>query len=386
MARYAANEPLPGPPDPWASSEMPAFRGRAPYVMSEMIAAEPALADRLLHRLQTQDAMADLVSAIRVAADARLPIVTTGCGTSEHAAMAIAALLTEALDLSPGAEVRSAQALELVSRPVSAGLLIGVSHEGGTAVTNAALRAARDAGVRTALVTVGRGSPGAEIAEIVVATEEQDQSWCHTVGYLSPILAGIAAASAINRSRLDAIGVRSLLDGGHDPHAAASVAGNLASCDRILVAGAGIDRISAHELSLKVAEGARLPASAHDLETLLHGHLAAATRWTGLVVIVTAPATELVRDRANRLLSAARSLSVPAAAIVSAEVSGAIPPEVTPAGRLVLPRAGPIHGSAPALLGAAMTLQLLAERLARARNVNPDTLGREDSAQAAAHV
>lgn len=365
---------------------MPAFRGRAPYVMSEMIAVEPALADRLLHRLRSQEAMDDLVSAIRRAADAREPIVTTGCGTSEHAAMAIAALLTEALDLAPGTEVRSVQALELVSRPVSTGLVIGVSHEGGTAMTNAALRAARDRGARTALVTVGRGSPGAEIAEIVVTTEEQDQSWCHTVGYLSPILVGVAAASAIGGRRLDAIGIRSLLDGAHDPHAAASVAASLASCDRILVAGAGIDRISARELALKIAEGARLPASAHDLETLLHGHLAAATRWTGLVVLATAPANEHVRDRADRLLAAARSLSVPAAAIVSAEFSGSIPPELTTAGRLVLPRTGRISGSAPALLGGAMTLQLLAERMARARNVNPDTLGREDPAQAAAHA
>ncbi len=365
---------------------MPAFRGRAPYVMSEMIAAEPAIADRLLHRLLSQDALPDLVSAIRHSADAGKPVVTTGCGTSEHAAMAIAALLSEALDLAPGSEVRSFQALELVSRPVAAGLLIAVSHEGGTAMTNAALRSARDAGARTALVTVGRGSPGADVAEIVVTTDEQDQSWCHTVGYLSPILVGIAAASAISGPRVDAIGIRSLLDGAHDPHAAASVAASLAVCDRILVAGAGIDRISARELALKIAEGARQPATAHDLETLLHGHLAAATRWTGLITVATAPATEPVLDRTNRLLAAARSLSVPAAAIVSADVSAAIPEEITPAGRLVLPRRGRIPGSAPALLGGAMTLQLLSERLARERGVNPDTLGREDPAQAAAHA
>jgi glucosamine 6-phosphate synthetase-like amidotransferase/phosphosugar isomerase protein len=35
-------------------------------------------------------------------------------------------------------------------------------------------------------------------------------------------------------------------------------------------------------------------------------------------------------------------------------------------------------------LGAAIPLQLLAERLARARGTNPDTLGREDPRQAAA--
>jgi hypothetical protein len=35
-------------------------------------------------------------------------------------------------------------------------------------------------------------------------------------------------------------------------------------------------------------------------------------------------------------------------------------------------------------LGAAIPLQLLAERLARGRGLNPDTLGREDPRQAAA--
>ncbi|MBA3740151.1 MAG: hypothetical protein H0W98_03260 [Chloroflexi bacterium] len=43
----------------------------------------------------------------------------------------------------------------------------------------------------------------------------------------------------------------------------------------------------------------------------------------------------------------------------------------------------PLTGS---LLASAIALQLLTERLARARNVNPDTLGREDAAQAAAHA
>ena len=36
---------------PWAPSRMPPFRSRPPYVMSEMIAAEPAVAERLVRRL-----------------------------------------------------------------------------------------------------------------------------------------------------------------------------------------------------------------------------------------------------------------------------------------------------------------------------------------------
>ena len=385
VVRRAANEPLPGAPEPWASSGVPPFRGRPPYLMSEMIAAEPALAERLVHRLSADEAAGELVSAIREAASGGHPIITTGCGTSEHAAMAIAALLTQSLRLPAGREVRAVAPLDLLARPLADGVLVAVSHEGGTTVTNEALRAAGAAGARTAIVTVGGGSPGAEAADIVVRTEEQDQSWCHTVGYISPILAGVVLAARLARVRLDALAIRALLDVTDDPHAAAAIASSLATCDRLIVAGAGLDRASALELALKVAEGARLPASALELESTLHGHLAAATRWTGLVLIDTDADGGPTRERASRLLAAARALAVPAAAILSAESAAAVPPEDTPAGRLVLPRMGRVPGAAGRLLATAIALQLLTERLARARGVNPDTLGREDPAQAAAH-
>ena len=366
---------------------MPAFRGRPPYFMSEMIAAEPALAERLIHRLSNDEAIDQLVSAIRETASDERPIITTGCGTSEHAAMGIAALLNEALTPRIGRDVRSIQALETLARPMTDGLLIAVSHEGGTLMTNEALRAARASGARTALITVGGGSPGAELADIVIRTEEQDQSWCHTVGYLSPLVVGVVLAARLSRSRVDALAIRALLDVADDPHSAASTASALAGSDRLIMAGAGTDHVSASELALKVAEGARLPTAAHELETLLHGHLAAATRWTGLVLLLTTPGhlEGPIRQRAARVLAAAKALAVPAAAILFAEVAATVPEDETPAGRIVLPRTGRVGGVAGSLLGSALALQLLTERLARARGVNPDTLGREDPAQAGAH-
>jgi fructoselysine-6-P-deglycase FrlB-like protein len=302
--------------------------------------------------------------------------------------MGIAALLNEALDPGTGRDVRSIQPLETLAHPMTEGLLIGVSHEGGTHVTNEALRAARAAGARTALITVGGGSPGAALAEIVLRTEEQDQSWCHTVGYLSPLLAGVVLSARLSRSKVDALAIRALLDGADDPHGAASTASALAGIDRLLMAGAGADYVSARELALKVAEGARLPTAAHELETVLHGHLAAATRWTGLVLVLTTPGhgDGPIRERAARVLAAARALAVPAAGILSAEVAPSVAEDDTPAGRIVLPRTGRVGGVAESLLGAAVALQLLTERLARARGVNPDTLAREDPAQAAAHA
>jgi glucosamine 6-phosphate synthetase-like amidotransferase/phosphosugar isomerase protein len=353
--------------------------------MSEMIAAEPALAERLIHRLSRDDAVAQLIAAIREAAAAGRPILATGCGTSEHAALAIAALINDALHLPAGRGARAVPALEALVAPLDDGVLIAVSHEGGTQITNGALRAAQSAGARTALVTVSGRSPGAEIADLVIATEEQDQSWCHTVGYLSPLVVGVVAAARLSGTRLDALGIRSLLDVADDPHSAASTASALAGSDRLLVTGAGADHVSARELALKVAEGARLPATAIELETVIHGHLAAATRWAGLVLVLTGR-EGVVRERAARVLQASRLLGVPTAAILSAEVTASIPAEDTPAGRIVLPRLGRVPRVAGSLLASALALQLLTERLARARSVNPDTLAREDPAQAAAHA
>ncbi|HEX7173095.1 MAG TPA: SIS domain-containing protein [Candidatus Limnocylindria bacterium] len=382
----AADDLLPGAPDPWAGSEMPRFRSRPPYLMTEMIAAEPALAQRLVRRLREQEAVGALADAIHKATEKRRPVVITGCGTSQHAAMAVAELLTEALSPAAGHEIRAVEALAVVRRPLDAGILIGISHEGGTTATNAALEATRAAGGTTALVTVGGDSPGAALADHLVTTREQDQSWCHTIGYLSPIVAGIVLGSRIASTRLDAAAIHALLDVANEPRGAADVAAGLTGVDRLIVAGAGPDCISAREMALKVAEGARLPAQAVELETVLHGHLAAATRWTGIVVIGTdAVGDGLAADRLMRVLEAARALSMPAAGLLDESISAGLDAALTPAGRIVLPHTGRVRGAAASLLAPILPLQLVAERLARARGVDPDTIGREDPAQAAAH-
>ena len=43
--------PLAGPPDPWESTSTPSRRAGPPYHMTDMIAAEPALAARIVERL-----------------------------------------------------------------------------------------------------------------------------------------------------------------------------------------------------------------------------------------------------------------------------------------------------------------------------------------------
>ena len=364
---------------------MPAFRSRPPYLMTEMIAAEPAVAERLVHRLARDEAVERAAALVREARAASSPIILTGAGTSEHAAMGIAELLNEEMG-GTGAVASALPPLEVLRRMPRAGLLIAVSHEGGTRMTNEALTAMRDTRVPTALITVSDGSPGATIADCIIRTEEQDQSWCHTVGYLSPLIVGMALTARLAGQPLDAQAIRAVLDVTADARAAASVAAGLVGIDRLIVAGAGVDYISAREMALKVSEGARLPASAIELETVMHGHLAAATRWTGIVVVLTGRvASAMPVDRARRVLAAARALSMPAAGILTDSLDGEIERADTPAGRIVLPHVDRVPGVGGSLIGSATSLQLLAERLARARSVDPDTLGREDPAQAAAH-
>ncbi|MGH2456764.1 MAG: hypothetical protein ACRDHD_10980, partial [Candidatus Limnocylindria bacterium] len=126
--------PLPGAPVPWAPSVMPARRDGPPWAMTEMIAAEPTMGERLARRLGADPALRDLAAALRLAADGGRPILTTGCGTSEHAAMAGAGVLADALRSAglPADRVASVQAFELAARVPPDALVAAVSHEGGT--------------------------------------------------------------------------------------------------------------------------------------------------------------------------------------------------------------------------------------------------------------
>ncbi|HLO35411.1 MAG TPA: hypothetical protein VK194_04985, partial [Candidatus Deferrimicrobium sp.] len=191
MTTFDPQAPLAAAPDPWAELPQPSVRSGPPFHMTDMIAAEPFLAGRILGRLaDPQGPAGRLAGAIGQAASSGAPIVVTGCGTSEHAATAVVEILRDGLrggGLPSGpATITAAQAFELALDPPTGGLVIGISHEGGSAATIRALEAAAAAGARTAIITGSAGSPAAAVVseELVVATVEMDQGWCHTVGYL----------------------------------------------------------------------------------------------------------------------------------------------------------------------------------------------------------
>jgi fructoselysine-6-P-deglycase FrlB-like protein len=391
--RPDADAPLPGPPDPWAETDMPSLRDGPPWHMTEMIEAEPALAQRLLDRLAARDSTAArLATAVRATAELRRPILVTGCGTSEHGAMATAEILGEALR-SAGLVGGSGQAIAPVAIQAfeasleadlggPGSLLIGVSHEGATWATLEALRAGKAAGATVALVTCSDRSPGAALADIVLATDELDRSWCHTIGYLAPILAATAVAGHLAGANVGGRAVRGLVGAGLASGAVArteDLARALAHASPVVVSGSGADRIAARELSLKIEEGIHVAAFSRDLETVLHGHLAGMDESTGFVLILAdARGADGRTRRATGVLRAIRELGIQAGAILGATYADAIPEELTPAGRLVVPAVGDLPHAVEALLGTAVPLQLLTERLARERGVNPDPIRRDD--------
>lgn len=384
--------PLAGPPDPWDYAPAPSSRPGPPYHMTDMIAAEPAMARRILGHLAGTGGgaaeVAELADAVRTTITDGDPVIVTGCGTSEHGALAVAEILREAARAAGlgGAIVAAEQAFELSLAPPARGLVIGVTHEGATGATNAALNAARGAGRRTAVITVSGRSPAGALADIVIETGELDQGWCHTVGYVSPILAAAAVGAHLSGRSPDAAAVADLLAAGTlDEGGAERIAAILADAAHLLVVASGSDRPAGRELVLKVEEASWLPSAFRDLETFLHGHLPATGPATGLVLVLTDRDRRPERvARARQALAAARVIGLRAAAIVSTDVDAALDPALTPAGRLVVPEAPRLPAPVAALIGTATPLQLLTERLARARDTNPDPIRRDDPVYLAA--
>src|SRR5690349_17765312 len=103
----------------WLTDSFPELRSGPPWVMEEMIDSEPELLERIATGLDT--------SAVALMLRASSPVTVTGCGTSEHASMAVAGILRDA-----GHAATSAEAFELLLDPPSEGCVIGVSHEAGT--------------------------------------------------------------------------------------------------------------------------------------------------------------------------------------------------------------------------------------------------------------
>jgi glucosamine--fructose-6-phosphate aminotransferase (isomerizing) len=286
--------------------------------------------------------------------------------------MALAALLEAALGdgtWPPRAAAR--QALDAATHPQRGGVCIGISHDGGTRATALALQAAKEAGATTALVTATPEASAAGAADIVVVTPVHDDSWCHTVAYASSILAGAALGRELGLPGIHARAARDVLATALErPLPPPAFDGSTA----VLVTGAGVDAITAHEAALKIAEGPRIPAGMLHLETILHGHLAARAAETAVVLVETSGDPRRTR-RAQLASGAFAELGMPVYGVLGPAAAGAVP---AGAGIAAVTDPGELHPVAHRLLEGAVALQRLTLALAAARGVNPDLIRREE--------
>ena len=132
----------------------------------------------------------------------------------------------------------------------------------------------------------------------------------------------------------------------------------LTGAERVVTTGIGLDLITARELALKIAEGARIPTAALQLETLLHGHLAGEDARTAAVLVDTDPAADRIERRAAMAAAALGDIGMPVLTLVPADEG--------------------LRGPLERLLAGAAALQTLTLALAEARGVNPDLIRREE--------
>jgi len=348
--------------------------------MEDMIEAQVTLPEALGDSLSSS--APQLVEMLHTAAESGEPIVVSAVGTSGHSARAVARILNGAM-AGTAVAAGPAEARESADEalaPRRRGLCIAISHGGLSKSTVRALAAAREAGAKTALITAAGNTPAQDVADVVLKTPLRDKSYCHTVGYTSPILTGFYLASAYREEEFPATGLagylRELLT--MRSHAL-DIGGALGKAERLVAAGSLIDVPTARELALKAAEGAWVPTAVLGVEDTLHGHLVAHDANSALVVVVTGgPSADRAAEGAHELLMAARRIGLQTAAIVSQGLEGAIWSEDVTAGKLVIPHAA-LPELVTSLLGGAVALQLLTIGLVHARKTNPDLLRREQA-------
>ena len=180
-------------------------------------------------------------------------------------------------------------------------------------------------------------------AERVLVTPSHDESWCHTVAYTSALAAGAALAGRLGPFTAKPAAARELLEHATRSTNAAPIAERLADRRVVLCAGADTDHTTARELALKIAEGARLPTLALELETVVHGQLAGHEPADALILVAITdrPERERLARRTAHVARAAATIGMPVVGLFSEAYDRALAAEPTSAGRLVTELADP---------------------------------------------
>jgi glutamine---fructose-6-phosphate transaminase (isomerizing) len=345
--------PFPPPQEP----KPPGDRTRHPFFMHAMVRRQQVAVQATLAEASTYQGFPKL-------RDSNTRLLTTGIGTSFHAALAVAAA---ARDASPGRVAESRSAFDLLDAPgaVHADLAVAFSESAETHVTVRALEMLRDRKVPTLLITAAPKGEGRELATAVFETKySREDSWTHTVSYAAAVAAGWALVQAqpdpvLHSTVVEAIG--DTLD--LEPKVLETVEA-IGDRDRFVVVGSGSAEATAREAALKIREATGRFATAVGVEELLHGVLPSVNERTAVLAV---SGTALERRRAEEGLTAARHLDafpwlIDTSGAASVEHGLALPP--------VPPAIAPIVQGIP--------FQWLAYWIAVQDGRNPDIMGLDD--------
>ncbi len=229
--------------------------------------------------------------------DPERPVLFSGIGTSLHACR-VAAWWTAALSggtLRPSAV--DAHDLALAAPLTPRDQIVVVSHRGTKRFPNAVLARARELGAAT-IAIVGQGAP-AVVADHVVRTCPDERAGTHTVSYLTAlaalgrIVAGLIGPTAAAMEFSAALGtVPDAVARTLALPAPVEAARRLSGREPLLLAGAGLDTITAQEAALKLKEGTYTWAEGLGVEFALHGPPAALRASMGAVTITPAAGTD----------------------------------------------------------------------------------------------
>lgn len=286
-------------------------------------------------------------------------IYLAGSGTSFHAALVGAFLLRKA-----GLDADAVGALEFSLYPLPLDrrdAVMVITHSGAKKYSLACLQLARRKQALTVGIT-GRGSPFPK-CDVLLETVAQETSQAHTVSYIGSLFVLSQLALLVGGSEKTAqkilARIPTLIPALLEPMPEAG--DRLARARRAVIIGAGPNAATASEAALKMIEMAHIPASGYELETFLHGPLAAVDRSDFVCPIVTQGPSEA---RSLQLVAALRQTGC---RIWTVGNSKKIPCEID------LPNVA--EELSPML--AAIPFQLLALEAAAVLGVDPD-LNRKD--------
>lgn len=295
-------------------------RSGHPYFMHEMILEQP---NALYATLEMCKRQSPDITPYWQGID---KLITTGCGTSFHAALATADILYSLFERTNVEAVQSFELKHYYNLLNSKTLLLGYSHTGATKTTNDAIARAGAAGTRSiGLTGVGTSAITKTASRHLVVGNGLEKSRAHTKSYTASILAGIFMGAHFLRTEVSDSSAESMLEQLNEVpeyiHSTinlnekkiAELATSLGTkAKKTLIVGAGPNVATALEASLKLKETSYSAAEGMETEQFLHGP------WVSLnkdsLVILLAPQGPS-RERSMDLLKALNNLEVKTIAI-----------------------------------------------------------------------